>query len=140
MPYGIHSVSDLRGADMFDLRDLPAIWRSAIDPDDPDPDRRELADAIRGLCSDLTGTVPGDGTAKVSDLAQRLAGHGESDEPTMIADSYFKDFARDFAEAIGAIDGQAGWPACHIDWPAAAAALRGDFASVDFLGRCWWHR
>lgn len=140
MPHGIHSVSDLRSADIFDLRDLPAIWADAIDPDDPDPDRRELADAIRGLCADLTGMTRRDDALRVSDLAQRLADHGNSEEPTMIADDHFEDYARSFAEDIGAVESDARWPACHIDWPAAADSLRGDFQSVSFLGRDWWIR
>jgi hypothetical protein len=59
---------------------------------------------------------------------------------TLIRDSYFEDYARDLAEDIGAIKSDAGWPYEHIDWPAAAAALQGDYTSVEFDGVTYWIR
>ena len=59
---------------------------------------------------------------------------------SLIADSYFEDYAQNFAEDIGAIDRNQGWPACHIDWEAAAENLQMDYHSVTFEGRDYWIR
>lgn len=62
--------------------------------------------------------------------------HGE----TLIADSYFEDYARELANDIGAIDRNAGWPTAHIDWKAAADALKVDYFSVEYGDTTYWIR
>ncbi|KKN50728.1 hypothetical protein LCGC14_0629900 [marine sediment metagenome] len=62
--------------------------------------------------------------------------HGE----TLIRDTYFEEYTRDFAEDIGAIDHNSPWPACHIDWDAATDALKMDYMEVDFNGVDYWIR
>ena len=59
---------------------------------------------------------------------------------TLIRDSYFEDYARELAEDIGAIDRNAKWPNDHIDWEAAANALKQDYFSVEFDGVEYWIR
>jgi hypothetical protein len=59
---------------------------------------------------------------------------------TLIRDSYFRDYAEQLADDIGAIDRNAQWPICHIDWEAAADALKQDYMSVDFDGVEYWIR
>lgn len=58
----------------------------------------------------------------------------------LIRDSYFTEYAQDLAEDIGAIGKDLAWPACHIDWDAAADALKQDYTSVDFDGVTYWVR
>jgi hypothetical protein len=53
---------------------------------------------------------------------------------TLIRDTYFKEYAQELADDIGAIDSNAGWPTCHIDWDAAAESLRQDYTEVEFDG------
>jgi hypothetical protein len=62
--------------------------------------------------------------------------HGE----TLIRDSYFEEYAQQLAEDIGAIDKNASWPNDHIDWEAAADALKADYMSADFDGVEYWIR
>jgi hypothetical protein len=57
-----------------------------------------------------------------------------------IADHYFEDYARELAEDIGAVQSDASWPNTHIDWRAAADALRQDYSSVDIDGSEYWYR
>lgn len=57
---------------------------------------------------------------------------------TLIRDSYFEDYAKNFAEDIGAIERNSRWPARHIDWKAAADALKQDYMSVEFRGETYW--
>jgi len=59
---------------------------------------------------------------------------------TLIRDSHFEDYAQELAEDIGAIDRNAAWPACHIDWAAAAESLKQDYTSIEFDGVTYWVR
>lgn len=52
----------------------------------------------------------------------------------LVRDSYFVKYARQVAEDIGAINNDASWPNCCIDWDQAANELRIDYHSVDFDG------
>lgn len=70
---------------------------------------------------------------------KQLAEQGESSRDwrygeTLIRDSYFEEYAQQLAEDIGAIDRNANWPLGHIDWEAAAEALKQDYMEVDFSG------
>lgn len=58
----------------------------------------------------------------------------------LVRDSYFIAYAQDFAEDIGAIDADAGWPARCIDWERAARELRMDYTSAEFDGVTYWFR
>lgn len=91
--------------------DVPEAYVLEIDEDEADELRklRELADEGENL-ADWT--------------------YGE----TLVRDSYFEDYARELADDIGAINRDAGWPLCHIDWEAAADALRVDYTEVTFDG------
>ena len=57
---------------------------------------------------------------------KELAGEGSDYSPdwqygsTLIRDSYFKEYAMQLAEDIGAIDSSATWPNTCIDWDQAA--------------------
>ena len=62
--------------------------------------------------------------------------HGEA----LIRDRYFTEYAQELAEDIGAVDAHAAWPARHIDWEAAADALKADYSSIDFDGIDYWIR
>lgn len=59
---------------------------------------------------------------------------------TLIRDSYFKDYAQELAEDIGAINKDATWPNNYIDWDAATEALQGDYTTVEFDGVTYWVR
>lgn len=58
----------------------------------------------------------------------------------LIRDSYFIQYAEQFAEDIGAIDRDANWPLNHIDWEEAASELKMDYTCVDFDGVDYWLR
>lgn len=62
--------------------------------------------------------------------------HGE----TLIRDSYFKEYAQELAEDIGAINADATWPNNCIDWDQAADELKQDYTSVTFDGVEYWIR
>lgn len=68
------------------------------------------------------------------------SGDSWKDGATLIRDSYFEEYAEQLADDIGAIDRNASWPICHIDWAAAAESLKQDYSSVDFNGVEYWVR
>lgn len=62
--------------------------------------------------------------------------HGES----LISDDYFETYARELAHDIGSVDNSQTWPQNHIDWEAAAEALKQDYNEVDFMGTTFLYR
>ena len=59
---------------------------------------------------------------------------------TLIRDSYFKEYAQELAEDIGAVNSDASWPNNCIDWDQAARELQMDYTQVDFDGIAYWIR
>lgn len=59
---------------------------------------------------------------------------------SLIRDSYFKEYAQELAEDIGAINEDATWPNTCIDWKQAARELQMDYTRVDFDGVAYWIR
>ena len=61
-------------------------------------------------------------------------------EPTMIPEREFKDYAWRLAEDIGAINPKAGWPINCIDWDQAADELKQDYSEVEVDGTTYYFR
>lgn len=59
---------------------------------------------------------------------------------SLIADSYFQEYAEALAEDIGAVQKDASWPNNHIDWEAAADSLKQDYTSVQYGETEYWVR
>jgi len=80
------------------------------------------------------------------EMLEKLAGEASNyaedweNGVTLIRDSYFKDYAYELAEDIGALNHEAGWPLNCIDWERAARELRMDYTAVDFDGVTYWVR
>jgi hypothetical protein len=62
------------------------------------------------------------------------------DGETLIRDSYFKEYAEQYADDIGAIDSSASWPIACIDWDQAARELQSDYTSIEYDGVTYWIR
>jgi len=110
--------------DVIDSRDLIALLEEleAMDdePDALDDDELETRDEIRELAEQgITDWIYG---------------------ATLIRDDYFERYAQEVASDIGAIDKEAGWPLAHIDWEAAADALKRYYMQVSYLGVDYWAR
>lgn len=78
---------------------------------------KEELDALTALCEE--------GEQYASDWE-----YGE----TLIRYSYFEDYARQFAEDIGAVSGMESWPQNCIDWEKAARELKYDYTAISFDG------
>lgn len=119
------------GSDVIDSRDV--IWHIA-DLESDLADARDEGDDL-AVADILQQLKP------LQDLAEE--GENLSDWSygvQMIEDSYFEDYARQFAEDIGAITGDETWPACHIDWKEAAESLQMDYTPIEYDGHTYWAR
>ena len=83
--------------------------------------------------------------ASLKALLEDLAGSGGDEQwrgnwypITLISDSYFRDYAEELAEDIGAINANHRWPYTCIDWDQAAKELQQDYFSVEFGSATYW--
>lgn len=112
---------------------------------------RQLEDERQGLLYDIEEAPDGQAAARRSeDLEAFDAEYGEelrdlkaleAERPTewqygatFIRESYFRQYAEDLANDIGAIDSDIRWPLNHIDWSAAADDLRMDYSEYEIRG------
>ena len=110
--------------DMIDSRDVIArIKALQKDADFLDEDETEELAALLALTD----------SANRNEMIWR-------DGVALIRDEYFVTYAQELAEDLGAIDRTAAWPACHIDWDAAADSLKIDYTQADFAGQTYWMR
>ena len=58
---------------------------------------------------------------------------------TFIAEDYFKQYAEEYAEEIGAIGENTIWPRDCIDWDEAADELKMDYSSVELDGETFYY-
>lgn len=100
--------------------------------------------------AELTAWDDDDGEefAKLKDFLESVVSKGGDHEwrgawypVTFIKESNFEDYAEEYASDIhgGAVD-DARWPFDHIDWKAAAAALRQDFSEAELEGETYLFR
>lgn len=59
---------------------------------------------------------------------------------TLIHENHFTDYAKELAEDLGTIPRDYSWPTSHIDWEAAANALKMDYSIVEFGGETYYVR
>lgn len=126
-------------ADTIDVRDiiarieeLDSVLETPIEDDIwSDEDRKDAASELRtltGLMSDL------------KDMGGDEQWRGNWYPVTLINNMYFKTYAQELAEEIGAVDIDAGWPNNCIDWDMAARELKHDYSAVDIDGTTYWTR
>lgn len=75
-------------------------------------------------------------------LQEAAEGYSEDwrDGAALIRDSYFKTYAQELADDIGALKDTDSWPMRCIDWEQAARELQQDYTSVEFDGVTYWVR
>lgn len=122
--------------ELYDDLDLDANGEpNQYDEDDVKPElvpgeelRAELEEELREL-EELKAEVEG------------YSGDRFEDGVTLIADSYFVDYAKEYASDIhGAAVTEAAWPFDNIDWDGAADDLRVDYTQVTWDGYDFWVR
>lgn len=108
--------------DTIDSRDVIERIEELEDLDERDEDEEEELRDLKALAKEAEGSPDWE--------------HGEQ----LIRDSYFKEYAEELAEDIGAVDRDAKWPMNCIDWEQAARELKQDYFSVEFGGIDYWIR
>ena len=76
----------------------------------------------------------------IDELTDNSNGDSPEDGITLIRDSYFEEYAEEFASDIGAISRDMQWPLDCIDWGQAAKDLQQDYFSIEFDGVEYWYR
>jgi len=109
--------------DVVDSRDVIARIEELEGINEPDDDERDELNTLKELAEEAEGYSP--------DWA-----YGS----TLIRDSYFKDYAMELAEDIGAIPDNLQWPCTCIDWDQAVRELQMDYTSVEFGDVTYWLR
>lgn len=119
----IQQVREAAAADGLTGEDL-ANFISDAEADAPDMDEDDAAEliALKALADEAEGSPDWR--------------HGE----TLIRDEYFTEYAQQLAEDLGYTKPHTGWPYDHIDWEAAADALKMDYFSVTLDGEEYWIR
>lgn len=105
-------------------------------------DSREIIDRIEELTADDERTQAESDELATLHALQAEASYAEDWQygATLVRDTYFKEYAQQLAEDIGAIDWNATWPLYCIDWEHAARDLQMDYTPVDFAGITYWVR
>jgi hypothetical protein len=62
------------------------------------------------------------------------------DDPTIVEDDDWLDYARRYAEDTGLVEDSWRWPATHINWETAAADLQSDFQPIQIGSETYWVR
>lgn len=135
------SVPQVEEGDFVDVRDVIArvehleLLRQPGPVDLGLPDNDEAQDDLFVELASLEQLL--------ADLAGRGGDHRWRDRwypVTLIRDSYFEEYAMEFASDIGAISNDAKWPCTHIDWKAAADDLKQDYFRTVFGRSTYWAR
>ena len=152
------SSRDLRGSDTLDSRQV--VERIEEIESEVEDAQNDLAEALLALSEALAERPDEDRTALTASVdaaraaldalkndtdeelaaLRALATEGESEcsdwahGETLIREEYFVEYAKQFADDIGAVNGDAKWPNNHIDWDAAADELREDYVELTFDG------
>jgi hypothetical protein len=125
----VSSVHELTREDVFDSRDLIELMdklenEKAESEEEGGPEFDEDSAELLKALQDLEGECGGEWQ------------HGIG----FIRDSYFKDYAQELAEDIGAINKEAAWPNNCIDWDQATRELQMDYSSTEIGGITYWWR
>lgn|SRR3990167_11094124 len=95
-------------------------------------DTIELCDLEGEEREEFAKAIEGDTGYDIKDI--------EENEPTLIADHYFKDYAQQLANDIGAVNDDLEWPLACIDWEHAVRELQHDYTQFEVNGTKYWFR
>ena len=131
--------------DMIDLRDVIA----RVEGLEEEIEQIEDADDFEPLLAKQQNAEAYDELATLTVLLDECKGLGGDEEwrgdwypVTLIKDSYFRTYAEEFADDIGAVPANVAemWPLTCIDWEQAAEELQMDYSAVTFNGETYWTR
>jgi len=113
----------------------------AVDPEEDSQDEEDEVSAKEEALLDAETEFGADEQEELKALEELKEEVSEwSGGNTLIPEGMFEEYARQFADDIGAIDKNSTWPMNHIDWEAAADELKGDYSCTTFLGTDYYYR
>ncbi len=123
-------------ADLIDSRDVIA----RIEELESELDALEAEEVVHSILE--WKNENGEELAALKALAEEASGYAADWQygETLIRDSYFRDYAMQLADDIGAIPSDLAWPCTCIDWDQAARELQMDYSAVEFNGITYWIR
>jgi hypothetical protein len=137
-------------ADVLDVRDVIARYEELeSDLQNAEGNTEVFEDWIEDTADDERHHMQDDAVEFIAIRAflAELCGNGGDEQwrgdwypVTLVRESYFKTYAQELAEDIGAIPDNAQWPCTCIDWEQAARELRMDYAGADFDGVTYYAR
>lgn len=137
----VESTVDL-SADVIDVRDIIARVLELRDERDEYNEEMGSPDAWDGVPDGEPEEL-----AMLEGILSELAGYGGDAEfdgdwypITLIAESYFQEYAQYLAEECGMVDTSARWPMNCIDWEQAARELQMDYSGIEIRGFTYWYR
>lgn len=137
----VESTVDL-SADVIDVRDIIARVLELRDEREEYNEKMGSPDAWDGVPDGEPEEL-----AMLEDILSELAGYGGDEEfegdwypITLIAESYFQEYAQDLAEECGMVDTSARWPMTCIDWEQAARELQMDYSNILIHDSTYWYR
>lgn len=139
------------GGDIFDSRDvIPRfeIYRQAVVDLGVHEEDVDTFDNESNWPAYMPEDIDGEADEIIREFLdlRQLMDEGESNcedwrgGSVLILESHFEDYAREYADDIGAIDGEARWPNNFIDWAKAADALKIDYTEVNYGGETYLAR
>lgn len=130
-----------RLAELEDLRDAVESERDNLE-EATDKDRAEIQGRIDAAETDF-GPEEQDELKGLEQLKEDIGErHGKIDDEggPFVHENDFKEYAREFAEEIGATSGKESWPHNCIDWDKAASELQQDYVPVEWQGVIYYYR
>lgn len=142
-----HDATDF-GADVLDSRGLDDrliyLEECGTVCEDEEREAEEDIETREYVCEDFDCPIHNEDMKK--ELESLIEMRDESGDEwrygiSFIAESYFKDYARDYAEDIhGNALSDAQWPFDSIDWDDAADSLQMDYTMITVDGSDFWYR
>lgn len=128
----------ITASDVFDVRD---VFERLDYLNDILEDATEEQAETSGLSDEWSERV------KISTFLDDVRRHGGDAQYNgdwypafFVADSHFTDYAREFADDVGAVNRDLEWPYTCIDWEKAAQELQTDYSSINIDGADFWYR
>ena len=128
-------VSDLK--DEIEEKEDKLVELQAVESEEAEDEREDLKEQIAEKKDELAELE--EELKPLQKFKEEAEGYCEwHSGATLIRDCYFVEYAKQFADDIGAINRDQNWPLNCIDWKEAAEELQQDFTEVDFDGESYW--
>ena len=153
MPRTADCIDDLTRNNIIDSRDIEALLEefkntTTTCTNCDGEGSITIEGGIEDTCVDCNGVgevidwelVDKDEYKEVSELCDAQPTEDWIYGSTLVREDHWEDYAREYAEDIGALDDNARWPADCIDWEKAASELAMDYTTIEFGGHDWYAR